>query len=215
MSKEGLNSILDDLFTGKKEDPKTEPEAAPDEKKEESPAAEPETKPEAKSEEEMTDEELALSVSVDFPEPEEEKANPEAEEKPAPEEEKPAPKPRTAEEAKKIREEAEADVRALREAFPELSGLRGLGELQDPTKYLAYRKKGLTAEEAYTLTYAGARRQQSAGGTTKPQLRSSPSGGAGSGTVLSAKETREISAQTGLTPDEIKNYYKKYPGCLI
>ncbi len=162
MSKEGLNSILDDLFTGKKEDPK-----------------------------------------------------PEAEEKPAPEEEKPAPKPRTAEEAKKIREEAKADVRALREAFPELSGLRGLGELQDPTKYLAYRKKGLTAEEAYTLTYAGARRQQSAGGTTKPQLRSSPSGGAGSGTVLSAKETREISAQTGLTPDEIKNYYKKYPGCLI
>ena len=29
MSKEGLNSILDDLFTGKKEDPKTDPEAPP------------------------------------------------------------------------------------------------------------------------------------------------------------------------------------------
>ena len=82
MSKEGLNSILDDLFTGKKEESKTEPEAAPEEKKDETSAAEPETKPEAKSEEEMTDEELALSVSVDLPEPEEEKAKPEAEEKP-------------------------------------------------------------------------------------------------------------------------------------
>ena len=210
MSKEGLNSILDDLFTGKKGEPETKPDETPEEKKDETPAAEPETKPEAKSEEEMTDEELALSVSVDLPEPSEEEKKPGAEKDSEPEEKKPAPKQRTAEEAKKIREEAEADVRALREAFPELSGLRGLGELQDPTKYLAYRKKGLTAEEAYTLAYAGARRQQSAGGTTKPPLRSSPSGGAGSGTVLSAKETREISAQTGLTPEEIKKYYRKY-----
>lgn len=211
MSKEGLNSILDDLFTGKKEEQETTPEDPAEEKKDPAENAGAETKPEPKSEEEMTDEELALSVSVELPEPSEEEKKPEAEKDPEPEEKKPAPKQRTAEEAKKIREEAEADVRALREAFPELSGLRGLGELQDPTKYLAYRKKGLTAEEAYTLAYAGARRQQAQGGTTKPQLRSSPSGGAGSGTaILSAKETREISAQTGLTPEEIKKYYKKY-----
>ncbi len=44
------------------------------------------------------------------------------------------------------------DIRALREGFPELSGLESITQLKNPTRYAALRDLGLSAEEAYLAT---------------------------------------------------------------
>jgi len=200
---ETLESILNGLYTGE-EDPTPETKEAD---KTGEGAGEPASTPDPKAEEDMTDEEIALSVNVDLPEQTEDgsPASEQAKETPAE-----PPKKRTAEDAKKIREEAEADVKALRAAFPELKNLRGLGELKDSTKYLEYRKKGLTAEEAYTLSYASSKRKEMGAGVHKPDLRPSPSSGGTPSNGLTAKEAREVRAQTGLSEEEIRKYYRKF-----
>lgn len=202
-----LDSILEDLYAGNAPEEGTADTAQPAA----APAPAPAPAEAAKPEEDMSDEELALAVSVDPEEakPEEAPAEEKGKEK-APAD--PAPKKKTADEIKRIREEAEADVRALRKAFPELAGIRGLGELQDPGKYLSYRRKGLTAEEAYTLAYAGVKRRESqAGGVKKPDLRSSPSsGGTPNPNAPTAKELREFMAQTNMPLEEAKKYYRKF-----
>jgi len=202
-----LDSILDGLYKGTEDNGGQNP---PEEKKDEQGAPEESQKaPESKPEEEMTDEELALSVSVDLPDAPKGGSPAPKEGDKTPEE---PPKKRTAEDAKKIREEAEADVRTLRSAFPELANLRGLGELQDSRKYLEYRKKGLTAEEAYTLSYAGVKRREAqAGGVKKPDLRSSPSsGGLPDANAPTTRETREFCAQTGMSLADAKKYFRKF-----
>lgn len=153
---------------------------------------------------EMSDEELALSVNVDLPETADK-----ADEQPKqiPEAKAPEKKQKTAEEIQAIRKQAEEDVKSLREAFPELSKIKGLSELSDPQKYLDYRKKGLTAEEAYTLTYAG---QRKASGTRKPDLRSSPNGGGPTPSGLTSRELSEARAQTGLDDETLRKYYRKF-----
>ena len=43
----------------------------------------------------------------------------------------------------------EAEITALRESFPELSGIDSLGALKNPEKYEKFRRMGLTPTEAY------------------------------------------------------------------
>jgi len=189
-----LSSILDDLY-GESD------ETIVNENSQAQKAATP-SKDGKVTETEMSDEDIALSVNIDLPAA--------ADEQTAAPEKKDPPKKKTAEEIQAIRDQAEADVKSLREAFPELSGIRALSELSDPQKYLSYRNKGLTAEEAYTLTYAGQRRQAAPSGTRRPDLRSSPSGGGPSASGLSMKEMDEARKTTGLDDETIRKYYRKF-----
>lgn len=43
----------------------------------------------------------------------------------------------------------EAEITALKESFPELSGIDSLGALKNPEKYEKFRRMGLTPTEAY------------------------------------------------------------------
>ena len=100
------------------------------------------------------------------------------------------------------------DIEFLRSAFPELSALSDITELDNPLRYAALRDLGLSAEEAYLATQRRKRADTRAHlfGAV-PKAASSPTG------TMSQRDlegAREIFS--GLSDSEIQRLYRKVSG---
>lgn len=152
-----------------------------------------------KSEAEMTDEELSLAVEVDLPPETDDSGNTSASERKT---------ERTEEDVRKIRETAQADVLALRGAFPELRRLKSLAELTDPAGFLKYRKRGMTAEEAYQLINYGKASAENGAPVRRTRQVTSSGAGAPQPRGLSSRELEDAKRfLPGLTDEEYNKYY--------
>ena len=100
----------------------------------------------------------------------------------------------------------ESDLRALRAAYPELSKIQSITELENPLRYAELRDLGLTPKEAYLATSGGRRRADN-----RAHLFSAVPKGAGSPTSnMSHAElagARELFP--GLGDAELHGLYKK------
>ena len=152
-----------------------------------------------KSEADMTDEELSLAVEVDLPPETDDSGHTSASE---------GKTERTEEDVRKIRETAQADVLALRGAFPELRRIKSLAELPDPAGFLKYRKRGMTAEEAYQLINYGKASAESGSPIRRTQQVASSGAGAPQPRGLTSRELEDAKKfLPGLTDEEYNKYY--------
>ena len=96
----------------------------------------------------------------------------------------------------------EAEITALKESFPELSGIDSLGALKNPEKYEKFRRMGLTPTEAYMAS--GEHRLAVRGIPASPLSVARRSEGIPDRQLRMAREIF-----TGLTDVEIQALYKR------
>lgn len=106
------------------------------------------------------------------------------------------------------RELIDADIKALKASFPELSELSDISELEDPMRYGALRDLGLTPEEAYRATTTRARVQKN---DNRAHLRSSAPRAASSPTSNMSYREMEIAKSifSDISDAEIQRLYRK------
>ncbi len=100
----------------------------------------------------------------------------------------------------------ENDLSELKGSFPELSSIKAITDLENPTRYAALRDLGLTPEEAYQATTRrmGKHDNRSHLHSSVPRAASVP------GTSMSYKEMESARAIfTGVSDAEIQRLYKK------
>lgn len=97
------------------------------------------------------------------------------------------------------------DIATLKSAFPELSALDSITELDNPIRYAALRDLGLSAEEAYLATTKRAKRDNRAHLTTAYGKNATPPA-----STMSQRELSEARELFGNLSDlEIQRLYKR------
>lgn len=98
-----------------------------------------------------------------------------------------------------------SDLSILKESFSELSGISGITELPNPTRYAALRDLGLTPEEAYLATAKRSVKESRSHLTSSvPRGVSMPKG------VMTKQEMQEARALFGdMDDNEIHKLYKR------
>ena len=105
-----------------------------------------------------------------------------------------------------VEAEIDSDIEELKSAFPELSELRSITELKNPTRYAALRDMGLSVSEAYLATTPRVAQPDNRAHLTSsvPRGAKSPDGPM---TKHQLKQARAIFGD--MSDNEIYNLYKK------
>ena len=98
-----------------------------------------------------------------------------------------------------------SDVNLLKESFSELSGISGITELPNPTRYAALRDLGLTPEEAYLATAKRPTKE-----SRSHLISSVPRGVSMPKSAMNKQEMQEARALFGdMDDNEIHRLYKR------